>query len=646
MRRAEQDPLVELIRSAKQVNVFDVPAWDDNVWDITASDKYGRGHNKRTYRLLFSEHADGEMNASLRRPFLAPFQDFAKAIISRQQEWRPKHPGRHATMLRVLRYIYHAAPEAARREPRRLTQAEFVEAERMALEREVELSAYKVGQGLEELSALIDRLSLTSAVIGFQASIRRPTSLDRLSADAEARRKKKLPQPDALDALAEIANLERLRDNPGDLIRMRAVELLFVCGFRIGEVLTLPKNPLVYEPAGENGEPRVGLRYWPEKCGDPIVKWIPTIAKELVERAINDIDGACESARKLAAWLERHPGTVKVSVKDDALLTKEQVARIVGVAKPPHVISWLRSRKANHIIQWGVRGKWLVRAGDLKGVMARDRFDDPIVIRADGKAQRLSGSLFVVFQNQLHPKRGTNFSVVQPLTLQHISVFLGSTDAKISAFSRYGSSGRRFCITTHAFRHLVNTMALRGGLSDLELARWMGRRHLGDNAAYDHRSASELAEDTRALIVAGKVHGKLAEMYKRLPEGIDRDEFLRTHVSAVHTTSLGGCVHNLAEMPCPVATSCLSGCGDYIRTKGDARSRSALETLRESTLIALQRAEAAATAGKHNALNWHRAHERTLANIERALAIDEEQEVENGAMVRINPDQISLGEAI
>lgn len=121
-----------------------------------------------------------------------------------------------------------------------------------------------------------------------------------------------------------------------------------------------------------------------------------------------------------------------------------------------------------------------------------------------------------------------------------MAVFLGSAESKTSAFSKYGrGDNQRFRITTHAFRHLVNTLALRGELSDLELARWMGRRHLGDNAAYDHRTAAELAEDTRALIVAGKVHGMIAEMYERLPSSIDRDEVLRTHVSAVHTTALG-----------------------------------------------------------------------------------------------------------
>jgi hypothetical protein len=83
-----------------------------------------------------------------------------------------------------------------------------------------------------------------------------------------------------------LANDERLLANPLDRLRMRITELLFVCGFRAGEVLTLPASPLVREFVLEDGalrldartgEPveRIGLRYVPEKGGEPIVKWVP-----------------------------------------------------------------------------------------------------------------------------------------------------------------------------------------------------------------------------------------------------------------------------------------------------------------------------------------------------------------------------------
>lgn len=589
---------------------------------------------------------------SERTALVKPFADLAKAVLCRQQELRPKHPGRHAVLLRILRYVYDAASPKTRGEPWRLSQPDFAEAERAAVQREEALSAYKVGQGLEELSAVLDREGVTAARINFRSSLKRPSPLDRLTPEAETRRKEKLPDTKLLDALAQIANLSALAVNVGDLVRMRCIELLLVVGFRIGEALTLPSDTKVYESdPNRPGELRLGLRYWPEKGGDPIVKWIPGFAKELVERAIDDIDRVCKPARELARWLEANPGTVDIGYADDVALTKEQAAAVLGVTTSGHVVQWLRARGRADLVRVGeVRGKWTVLAGDLKAVMALDRFDEPVVLRPDGKRQMLSQSLFVLHLNEIHGRRGTNRHIAMPVTLQQISDFLGSkTRESISAFQRYDiktENGNLMRTTTHAFRHLVNTMALRGGLSDLELARWMGRRHLGDNASYDHRTASELAEEARELIVAGRVFGTIADIYRKLPEHIDSQEFLKTHVSAVHMTSLGGCIHNLAEMPCPIATNCLSGCGDYIRIKGDQRSKDALVKLRSATQKALSNAAAAKAAGKFNAENWVDGQQRVLNNTDRALAIDEDKTIADGTPVHLNPGADSLGEAV
>ncbi len=633
-------------------NVFDVPEWDANEWDITSSLENPRSHNQRAYRILFSEHAPSRMPMSERTALEKAYADLSKAILCRQQELRPKHPGRHAVLLRILRYVYHAANPKVRRVPWRLSLADFAEAERSAVEREEPLSAYKVGQGLEELSTAFDREGLTAARINFRSSLKRPTHLDRLTPEAEARRKEKLPDMGLLEALAQIANLPALAANLGDLVRMRCIELLLVVAFRIGEALTLPADTKVYENDPlRPGQLRLGLRYWSEKGGDPIVKWIPSVAKELVERAIDDIDRGCKSARELARWLEDHPGTVDIGFDDEVMLSKEQAAEILGVATPRHVVQWLRARGGEDLVRLGkTRGTWTVLAGDLKAVMALDRFGQPVVVRPDGKEQTLSQSLFVLHYNEIHGRRGTNWHLAAPLTLQQISDFLGSkTRESISVFQRYdikAQDGKPLRTTTHAFRHLVNTMALRGGLSDLELARWMGRGHLGDNAAYDHRTAAELAEEARELIVAGKVFGTIADVYRNLPPHTDSQEFLKTHVSAVHMTSLGGCIHNRAEMPCPIATNCLSGCGDYIRVKGDQRSRKALEKLQSGTRKALSNAEAAKVTGKFNAENWIDAQQRVLTNSERALAIDDDDSIADGTPVHLNPGADSLGEAV
>lgn len=50
-------------------------------------------------------------------------------------------------------------------------------------------------------------------------------------------------------------------------------------------------------------------------------------------------------------------------------------------------------------------------------------------------------------------------------------------------------------IRSHDFRRLLNTIGQRGGLSQLEVATWMGRRYTSDNANYDYWTSSEMAEE-------------------------------------------------------------------------------------------------------------------------------------------------------
>ncbi len=97
---------------------------------------------------------------------------------------------------------------------------------------------------------------------------------------------------------------------------MRITELLLICGCRAGEVLTLPANPLVRELVLEDGvlrldartgKPveRIGLKYVPEKGGEPIVKWVPAEANPLILRSIADIEEICGPFRENARCLNK-----------------------------------------------------------------------------------------------------------------------------------------------------------------------------------------------------------------------------------------------------------------------------------------------------------------------------------------------------
>ena len=103
----------------------------------------------------------------------------------------------------------------------------------------------------------------------------------------------KMPSKRSLEALADISNTP-LDDNERIILRM--IDLLVIGGFRIGEVLRLPLDCWVETPALDNNgnvrtDPRTGtavmrcgIRYWPEKGGDPYIKWLSDITTPLARR--------------------------------------------------------------------------------------------------------------------------------------------------------------------------------------------------------------------------------------------------------------------------------------------------------------------------------------------------------------------------
>lgn len=94
---------------------------------------------------------------------------------------------------------------------------------------------------------------------------------------------------------------------------------------RIGETLTLPEKCEVRESG------RLGLRYWPEKGGEPVVKWIPMAAEPIVVRAISELRDLCAEAREMARWMDDHPGQIKIDWGHlPEILTASHLGELLG----------------------------------------------------------------------------------------------------------------------------------------------------------------------------------------------------------------------------------------------------------------------------------------------------------------------------
>ena len=279
----------------------------------------------------------------------------------------------------------------------------------------------------------------------------------------------------------------------------------------------------------------------------------------------------------------------------------------------------------------------MARRIDVERAMRGLQLDRPFLTTGNGKTQTLGESLIVVFRNQLHAERSTNKFVTAPLSHGAISDFLGGRcgSGHKSVFSRFGSSdGATHRITSHQFRHWLSTIAKRGGLSEVELARWMGRRRIADNRAYDHRTQNERAEEARAMIRAGKADGAIAAAYRSLPPA-DAETFLLAQVNAVLTTPYGMCVHDYGQGPCERHFSC-AGCSELLRRKGDADEKAALTTMLDRTREALRNSGAEENAGTYGASNWLARQQRLEIDLIAMLAVDD-SESDDGDVVQVWP---------
>jgi hypothetical protein len=471
---------------------------------------------------------------------------------------------------------------------------------------------------------------------------------------------KGLPTTDVLNALAAISNDPDIEKQPFDLLRVRIAEILVVCGFRIGEALTLPADTLVREPvldeAGDSRRgaftgqlvERIGLRYWPEKGGQPIIKWIPTIANPLVLRALCDIERICKPARDNARWLEAHPGDVNLDVLPDERVSLSRATELVGLGKKSFR-SWINSRnRGGRRVTVGKGAGANILGSHLRAAIASDRYDRPVLTREDGRRQSLAESLIVIFWNESSVNRATNRFISMPVIWGHMNEFLCGKTGIPSVFERHGyldDDGRPYRIRTHDFRRLLNMIAQRGGLSQTEIAQWMGRRRVSDNAAYDLRTPTEMAVEMRDLVGKNEVYGVIADQVKALPEA-ERGPFLEARLAMIHTTPHGQCASNIAESPCATAMSCLGGCRQYLRRKGDAKSRQSLLRIERETLISLSNARAAMSAGKFNAENWVKAQETILKTTRAALAIDDDPTTNIEDIRHVSPDGPLIGEPL
>lgn len=578
-------------------------------------------------------------------PFAPPFGDVVKAAFVYQNRINATTPETLTNWLVSIRALY----EVIRRGNDDLlfgfswgdlTLRDWHSAEDYGVDGISASTQYKIAGCLQNFAALLKSRGLIPRTL-YKHRQKRPRHSSILHIEDKDAAMKKLPPTGALHALADAAQNP---EDDQDRLLFAIVKLLVALGFRINEALTLPVDCWRV-----NEEGRSYLIYWPEKGGPLLPKWIPTPTVELVQDAVETLWELTEEARQRARVLEADPTRVPLpgGHRSSDLLGTAELSKEFRMDRS-NVRKFLnRLGISPHTKSGGTSGKaWLWKVDDLERSLVKDlpdhRYEMDLLT---GGRQRLSESLCIM------PKIPHNGSpsllTVRSVTAARVENFLVSGKPhEGSVFERYGlfdENDKPWSISTHQFRHWLNTVAHKGGLSDMELARWMGRRDVRQNRQYQHLNAEERIERVKEGVRNGEMFGPISEVYNRLPEG-EREQFLDAAVEAAHVTPYGSCTHNFATKPCEYYVQCVTGCESYLRTKGDQREVVYLEQEKRQADHNIEAAENADQEEWSEAANWIESERRRRDGIERALAIEDDQHTADGERVQVFPESPNLGD--
>ncbi|MBZ7921744.1 hypothetical protein LAC81_08120 [Ensifer adhaerens] len=640
-----RDRVLDFIRLAREEITALIPSeqWDEDIWLVAGEfDEKSHNYGERILAFYNSDATISSQQVVTGEPLHPLIKDFAKAYV---------------------RYLHSTSPVAHSGTRRRMGAIEFIEAafrklglepavERLnvvVLNEAVELARpgigaarhYQFASSIQAVYRFCMARHFLDAPFPWKHGVRKPKDdSEAIGAAAKERRDRKLPTPEAFHALADV-----FRTSTTFIDRLySAISAICVSvPIRAHEVLQLRLNcevegRVVSPETGKEVE-TYGIRIWPGKGNAPQVKWVPTVMVSVVREAVQRLRTMCASARELAAWCERNPG--KLWLPDHLETYRESdwvpigaLTGVMGYVDPSAIRKRLREL---HVEQTFESARLSSLAPALLNMMPPDfpNFNGY-------KDQRYSETLIVLFNNEGHAQRGTCPALLDKATVSRFGYWLSGHDNGKwpSVFEVHGFTerdGSRIKITTHSFRHWLNTVAQFKGLSDLDIAKWSGR-DIEQNKAYNHVTSEEILSQIRKAVDDGTASGPMFEATRIQGPNrpVEPRDFIEAQIGSALVTDVGICVHDYSLLPCQEHGDCV-GCSENVFVKGDIKHR---ENVEQRLILAnLQLAHALEAMGEefHGADRWVDAHRRNIDRMQRMLAIHDDQSIREGTVIAL-PD--------
>lgn len=468
----------------------------------------------------------------------------------------------------------------------------------------------------------------------------------RIGPEFERARQRKMPDPTALDGLAQAFNLAA---EPRDVLITAVAAILCSAPERINEVMVLPDNCEV-EQQGKEGRKYLGLRWAGSKGAADHIKWILPGMTDVVREALVRIRRITQPARMMAQWYEKNPTKLFLPpeleyLRDKEIMTLDEVWKVVNLAPSKSAArQWMQYSSIPFIyipFQHQIKGEIQIQAARFADI---ERFivstlPPGFPIYDEGRGLRYSEALLVI-PSGLFGNRSNGagsrcmFEVVK---YHHIGCSLGQNrkSGSTTIFERVGiDPDRKLVMRSHQFRHWLNTLAQGANLSQVDIAKWSGRASIYQNASYDHVTSEEIVTMLREAVGNhAKAIGPLAEIPKNLP--ISRAEFAAMAVPTAHVTLYGFCIHDFTTTPCEMFRKCLD-CREHVCIKGVPGKTERVRQVLEEAKQMLAKAQQAVAEEVYGAEDWVTTHQASADRMEQLLAILTDSKVTDGAVIQLS----------
>lgn len=381
-------------------------------------------------------------------------------------------------------------------------------------------AAYHGGSHLEKLKDFLVSKKIISPITWFNPIPRAADVIDKVGEKADAVRYQKLPDEDAIMALAEIFSLEVESLNQRDIFITSSIAILLSAPARASELFYL-KHDCFHEDVDEKGNIILGLKWYSGKGYGYEVEWVPSVMEGVVREAVKRLQALSKPAREFALELE----------EDDSKLTESS-----KTSSFPYVE---------------------YKTGDTVKV-------------------KWSEALYAMFANQLHSAKPNNTSKLWMPTIGTLNEDLSTTKKKSkdkSKMSNVKSIFERhdyysYSLKSHQFRHLLTTIAKVNGMQTELLTKWSGRADSKHNRVYNH-TLPEQYNNQLAIITGSRVNSDIVIPVPEVFKPSTIQEINANTSLTLHQTEFGVCIQSYISSPCTKFRNCIT-CSEQVCIKGDA----------------------------------------------------------------------------